>query len=289
MGHLVFPTRVGVFPTRVGMDRLRILELGMLARVPHASGDGPQVPPDGIADPQCSPREWGWTAIPGSPATRSGVFPTRVGMDRLARRYPNGAHGVPHASGDGPTSAAVASITGTCSPREWGWTDDRQRLARRDWVFPTRVGMDRSMPISSLDPKCVPHASGDGPISPWPICRTGTCSPREWGWTDIVRALRSNAGVFPTRVGMDRLPVLHRPVVDRVPHASGDGPSAIQKKRGSPKCSPREWGWTELWMVAGQDLDVFPTRVGMDRRSRAGLSLTASVPHASGDGPYENG
>ena len=135
-----FWERVIVFPTRVGMDRRTGSFPPASRRVPHASGDGPNLEPVVLELQRCSPREWGWTVRIAILTTTNGVFPTRVGMDRRrsgARCY---SSRVPHASGDGPASALPIVPPWVCSPREWGWTVRRDRRALRTDVFPTRVG-----------------------------------------------------------------------------------------------------------------------------------------------------
>ena len=208
-------------------------------------------------------------------------------MDLPGRRPSPERLGVPHASGDGPTARPPSSRRRRCSPREWGWTDARHSDAPGDDVFPTRVGMDRSRPSTRARTASVPHASGDGPRLRPAICAASTCSPREWGWTDLSEHLTGARHVFPTRVGMDRRRRAAMRPSACVPHASGDGPTIALTRRMTHPCSPREWGWTVWVDPAEVTPTVFPTRVGMDRsRHREPIQRTR-VPHASGDGPPE--
>ena len=174
-----------MFPTRVGMDRSRSTLSSGRARVPHARGDGPT----GIVWTNeahaCSPRAWGWTGQTLCRPKLSGVFPTRVGMDRPSRPARGWRVRVPHARGDGPvyvvalaafsnvfptrvgmdrTAARQWSLNKPCSPRAWGWTANGRTKRAVQAVFPTRVGMDRL--TQSYD------------------FRRIACSPRAWGWTD---------------------------------------------------------------------------------------------------------
>ena len=152
-----------------------------------------------------------------------------------------------------------------CSPRTWGWTAIGQRDVARLPVFPTHVGMDRTcfhcrgiakrVPHARGDgPKnqrskerffCVPHARGDGPNRQRRYLVKLECSPRTWGWTDVVRHLDRRPTVFPTHVGMDRIWGSVSRSVWSVP--------------------PRTWGWTGENLWCQDNRQVFPTHVGMDR------------------------
>ncbi len=48
------------------------------------------------------------------------VFPARAGMNRRKRLPKRGAHCVPRASGDEPTTGYAVNGNQTCSPRERG-------------------------------------------------------------------------------------------------------------------------------------------------------------------------
>ena len=218
--------------------------------------------------PKCSPREWGWTAHRRHPVLPPIMFPTRVGMDR---RYPSprrGSFDVPHASGDGPIAPRCSRWWKRCSPREWGWTVTAPTPGDHAAMFPTRVGMDRIACHEITASMCVPHASGDGPVTRPGAVDTLWCSPREWGWT--ARRVRGRRGeeMFPTRVGMDRgLPTAAIRPAD-VPHASGDGPLGDRTITPATACSPRKWGWTVKRAVLHVE------------------QITDRVHHASRDGPY---
>ena len=69
-------------------------------------------------------------------------------------------------------------------------------------------------------------------------------SPRTWGWTAGCGNLLGLDGVFPTHVGMDRLPNRGGVRPSRIPHARGDGPYALACDWVSVVYSPRTWGWT---------------------------------------------
>ena len=69
------------------------------------------------------------------------------------------------------------------------------------------------------------------------------------------------------------------------PHARGDGPGMPASSRRSAKFSPRPWGWSADAGVFQFPHLVFPTPVGMVRRSPGAVHSHYRFPHARGDGP----
>ena len=213
------------------------------------------------------------------------MFPTRVGMDRTHPQSRPFCTCVPHASGDGPHGRRLCRLITGCSPREWGWTESPDQLGSSSPVFPTRVGMDRTVGQRRGADSRVPHASGDGPAENMGEVYASVCSPREWGWTAHHLGGVLGRVVFPTRVGMDRHRLPQHAGSSRVPHASGDGPPYALGLPQTAACSPREWGWTGVARRVCALHPVFPTRVGMDRVLAFSMATRICVPHASGDGP----
>ena len=153
-----------------------------------------------------------------------------------------------------------------CSPRTWGWTGVGHERILVSIVFPTHVGMDRTRALMARLCSRVPHARGDGPFHGNGRSERLQCSPRTWGWTVRAVAISAPAVVFPTHVGMDRSVAMMLSLMNRVPHARGDGPRLYLAKELTRECSPRTWGWTDPDdELIGREL-VFPTHVGMDRR-----------------------
>ena len=72
------------------------------------------------------------------------------------------------------------------------------------FVFPTRVGMVRRRVRNDPRHSRFPHARGDGPAILAHVEDMDLFSPRAWGWSGKLRALRGYLLVFPTRVGMVR-------------------------------------------------------------------------------------
>ncbi len=254
-----------VFPTRVGMDRRRAMSPRCVACFPHARGDGPSPTPQSDSHTQFSPRAWGWTGALIGEAAVEVVFPTRVGMDRSGPRSLDRRSGFPHARGDGPRTREIKHDGVAFSPRAWGWTVKGRTPRKWHPVFPTRVGMDRSLGGTMSKITSFPHARGDGPVRPSQRTEQRPFSPRAWGWTGTGRRL-------------GRCSV-------RFPHARGDGPLVAVAAPVAGLFSPRAWGWTDHQIRLISNWIVFPTRVGMDRTWPRGGKSTSSFPHARGDGP----
>ncbi len=80
------------------------------ARLPRASGDGPDAQIEAALQAAAPPRERGWTRygpkhpdrIPGSPA-RAGMDPQPDGSKKIIE-------GLPRASGDGPLGGPLAPL-----------------------------------------------------------------------------------------------------------------------------------------------------------------------------------
>ncbi len=176
---------------------------------------------------------WGWTGLILALLHRTGVFPTHVGVDRQVVADAEAPEGIPHACGGGPLLTTGGGNAKPYSPRMWGWT-----------VHP--AGMPRL-------PQGIPHACGGGPLlrgkrgwsqtySPrmwgWTVDARRrvahmTYSPRMWGWTEERSPALPACAVFPTHVGVDRLPGRTSSQRTRIPHACGGGPDA-----GLPKELP---------------------------------------------------
>ena len=209
-------------------------------------------------------------------------------MDRQPSASTAPCFGIPHARGDGPSSGGLSDRRIGYSPRTWGWTAERHHRPHRTLVFPTHVGMDRLHHDISNLLAGIPHARGDGPMTPSSSRGRFAYSPRTWGWTVQSPDEQTGGNVFPTHVGMDRgrgscasiaggIPHARgdgpQPAsrsarsIASIPHARGDGPKAWQAKAVVAAYSPRTWGWTGDTLHFHSDEEVFPTHVGMDRQS----------------------
>ena len=131
--------------------------------IPHACGDGPQVAVMGELTQEYSPRMWGWTGRSGTCGILETIFPTHVGMDRSRSKATWLITNIPHACGDGPKRKPGNRYQFPYSPRMWGWTGWSPARMVFLHIFPTHVGMDRSMQSSKQSWINIPHACGDGP------------------------------------------------------------------------------------------------------------------------------
>ncbi len=137
--------RRSVFPTRVGMARQSACVVILRGGFPHPRGDGPRRASRRQARARFSPPAWGWPDCPPAGARARLVFPTRVGMARLMSALVRAGKRFPHPRGDGPPASAPPTSSRWFSPPAWGWPV--QGTGRRPplLVFPTRVGMARSV------------------------------------------------------------------------------------------------------------------------------------------------
>ena len=191
----------------------------------------------------------------------------------------------PHASGDVPLTARRCKSRRRFSPREWGCSALEIRLAWQPVIFPTRVGMFRiASAVSSSTPN-FPHASGDVPYSIAPLGIQAEFSPREWGCSEELAALKDHQPIFPTRVGMFRADAMAFKGHKNFPHASGDVPGLSIEPRDERVFSPREWGCSGVVDPPRREGAIFPTRVGMFRRRGREADTSRYFPHASGDVP----
>ncbi len=152
-----------IFPTRVGMVRRRARTRGRTDDFPHTRGDGPIKRAAVHPGLLFSPHAWGWSVIMPFSRHRKDIFPTRVGMVRIAVRPEDRIFHFPHTRGDGPSRPPVRAGGRKFSPHAWGWSVSARRRGGWDMIFPTRVGMVRPEPQKKRTPSHFPHTRGDGP------------------------------------------------------------------------------------------------------------------------------
>jgi len=93
--------------------------------------------------------------------------------------------------------------------------------------------------------------------------------------------------VFPTRVGVDRIPVpSQRWTATFSPHAWGWTDVHHRPRRQGGGFSPHAWGWTGSGRDQRHQDPVFPTRVGVDRPCRCKPRCRLRFPHTRGGGPF---
>ena len=110
-----------------------------------------------------------------------------------------------------------------------------------------------------------------------------------WGCSAVAEHLFPVALVFPTYVGMFRGPSGSRRRAWGFPHVCGDVPPELAPGAAEPPFSPRMWGCSGVKHGETAPGAVFPTYVGMFRRSPTSTSGARSFPHVCGDVPSEYG
>ena len=141
----VLPAHAGMVPPRAGRHRSPPC-------APRARGDGPSFRRLTTWSDLCSPRTRGWSRDRVAGSNAALVLPAHAGMvPRRCAPRPRGTS-APRARGDGPSTHALWTRTGRCSPRTRGWSLSQIcDKINRDVV------------------RCVPCARGDGPA--------GACTP----------------------------------------------------------------------------------------------------------------
>ncbi len=277
--------RIYVFPTPVGMVRPDTTTVTEQNSFPHARGDGPLAGYLVASSGGFSPRPWGWSSHGAKGGHGGLVFPTPVGMVRIAPSQIPAAPSFPHARGDGPHLRERCWLIALFSPRPWGWSVIAQGHSVLSPVFPTPVGMVRQSPWYQPCNRSFPHARGDGPHETTAPMVAAAFSPRPWGWSVLLQSRGPRHVVFPTPVGMVRMDAMNDCKRDSFPHARGDGPFPVASSSPSWEFSPRPWGWSGHRADDVTPSTVFPTPVGMVRSTSNQQKPQQSFPHARGDGP----
>ena len=131
-----------------------------------------------------------------------------------------------------------------------------------------------------------PHARGDVPEIKPRLPQFSVFSPRPWGCSAGIRQRRRKPRLFPTPVGMFRCSVEMDERSGSFPHARGDVPWGPWYVHFDTIFSPRPWGCSDRPVEAVSAQDLFPTPVGMFRRSAGRIRARRTFPHARGDVPH---
>ena len=242
------------------------------------------------AEGRFSPHAWGWTSNRPIPMASTGVFPTRVGVDRRGVHQRYNLDCFPHTRGGGPPKPTNwQSLVNRFPHTRGGGPQTRPLFTAFCCVFPTRVGVDRPVPRRSQAPIGFPHTRGGGPVRQERCAGPGWFSPHAWGWTCSLRRWAGYRFVFPTRVGVDLSAPSHLPEFPRFPHTRGGGPVSVPGGVISTEFSPHAWGWTRWSLLRGTTPGVFPTRVGVDLVLSALGREEGRFPHTRGGGPVSAG
>ena len=273
--RVVFPTHVGVFPCGVssccGGRRLPHACGGVSARrpscaspksLPHACGGVSPLYGSSTTVMPSSPRMWGCFYVTASHIIVSLVFPTHVGVFPQTELAIVLRSSLPHACGGVSKKRVSPSWCAPSSPRMWGCFRGIGQKARRNFVFPTHVGvflrpLDCSESCASL-----PHACGGVSSSSRRVVRMVWSSPRMWGCFQYAKELCAEVWVFPTHVGVFPSSSTSRSGAMCLPHACGGVSTADFPAMMMDESSPRMWGC--FWRTAPIEnvMPVFPTHVG---------------------------
>ena len=171
------------------------------------------------------------------------------------------------------------------SPHAWGCSDNGVGAIRNHLVFPTCVGMFRDGGVQPPDAPRFPHMRGDVPEALDRAHDALKFSPHAWGCSGAAVPVPVRVRVFPTCVGMFRAGSAGPCGGRSFPHMRGDVPFGHNAVRGLDGFSPHAWGCSELRHVVDGLFTVFPTCVGMFRRSSFRTLPRGSFPHMRGDVP----
>ena len=152
---------VAMFPTHVGIAREPSVRNVAREHVPYACGDCACAPGARADRRPCSLRMWGLRGLPFQRQMADRMFPTHVGIARgCAGNLPR-AGDVPYACGDCAYGFSEPLEFVACSLRMWGLRGRAGRRRRRAQMFPTHVGIARSLTCVLRSGRHVPYACGD--------------------------------------------------------------------------------------------------------------------------------
>ncbi len=232
---IVFPTRVGVFPEHSAGQDLR-------KRLPHARGGVSKMFQDLWEFAASSPRAWGCFLYQSMAGLPEYVFPTRVGVFLYMASLESGQASLPHARGGVSLKEASSHLSVESSPRAWGCFRPGHGRRHLHHVFPTRVGVFPTKPLTISGESCLPHARGGVSTSVMMVVSSLGSSPRAWGCFRRPPVARRLRGVFPTRVGVFPQPRRRTSPRRSLPHARGGVSVHPSMLNFLDRSSPRAWG-----------------------------------------------
>ena len=149
-----------------------------------------------------SPRTWGCFSRRGPAQDTSSVFPTHVGV--FLQTYLSGfeIESLPHARGGVSEDGDGGWRRLSSSPRTWGCFRGIVPCRISLWVFPTHVGVFLASKYAIVFDRGLPHARGGVSSSVLSALSFTTSSPRTWGCFHAGHGHETQAGVFPTHVGV---------------------------------------------------------------------------------------
>ena len=165
---------------------------------------------------------WGLRVVPLRRALAGGMFPTHVGIARMAWNSPSPCWNVPYACGDCAGLGRLPVAGSACSLRMWGLRDVERAQGHEAGMFPTHVGIARLGDRRIGQQPNVPYACGDCALTNRPSPRNFLCSLRMWGLRGRQTGGRRVPHMFPTHVGIARRHRRRPFVRSDVPYACGD-------------------------------------------------------------------
>ncbi len=189
---------------------------------------------------------------------------------------------LPHARGGVSKDRSARAKAAGSSPRTWGCFRGRAARPSRPAVFPTHVGVFRSLPHSASSSLGLPHARGGVSVQRDGQGGPGASSPRTWGCFSGSPCSGGCQAVFPTHVGVFLCRCQRQGQRQGLPHARGGVSDYLDLRPAVWLSSPRTWGCFfrghGLYLCAV----VFPTHVGVFRRAIAFAPGVHGLPHARG-------
>ena len=195
IGKEVFPTPVGVFLFHVGS-----LALGEC--LPHTRGGVSSASHPPRPQVKSSPHPWGCFLILSwfVPLTR--VFPTPVGVFPIRRMTRDNMPCLPHTRGGVSIWVRELPDYPGSSPHPWGCFFMHRRLAERNAVFPTPVGVFPFAHTGQTAYRGLPHTRGGVSTTARRPASSAWSSPHPWGCFYLRLPRCCASSVFPTPVGV---------------------------------------------------------------------------------------
>ena len=149
-----------------------------------------------------SPRPWGCFSLAVWLALCRLVFPTPVGVFLASSPFISVSLCLPHARGGVSYLGRLRYTLHPSSPRPWGCFLQLGGYALHGSVFPTPVGVFRSVILGGKRALRLPHARGGVSDPPTPQRTRHPSSPRPWGCFCKTTTTSPTKKVFPTPVGV---------------------------------------------------------------------------------------
>ena len=272
-----------MFPTHVGIARGSPRSPRQPRHVPYACGDCAARGLGLRCWTSCSLRMWGLRDRADELDVCQAMFPTHVGIARNKNHQHPAESYVPYACGDCADAGDQDRLRQECSLRMWGLRVVLPKKPPADAMFPTHVGIARVSAAAPSRPGDVPYACGDCASEPTVFRVVSRCSLRMWGLRGLDIGSTGYVGMFPTHVGIARHTPWPPPKVWHVPYACGDCAIEALVQAKCLTCSLRMWGLRGRVVKLESSNIMFPTHVGIARRTPPPIGACGNVPYACGD------